>query len=590
MKLKGNIRSQAPLVFVALSLALLWATGSLHFGPAPEPHVEAEAATGHEGHDHAPGDSHEPGDWCAEHGVPESACTKCDPSIAAAFKARGDWCPEHDLPESVCPACNIAVPHEGADGALQALASVECEHGAPAVDCDDCRFEIGVVKVERSIADSLITTGTVEEREAHRTLTLTGEVGLARTRVVDVSTTAGGRVLEVNVDLGEHVETGDLLAVVHSGELGQAKAAYLKALTDCEIAGKEQERQAAMTEALGKLVVKLGDGAAPEEAPRTPDALIDLPPGLVGEWKSKLVGAATKLRLARLIHEREKALEERGISARAEHESAHQELEVAEAEYAALLEEVKLSSQLEKLKADNAERQACAAMIAAEQRLMVLGVDRETLGKLGEREPDAEFARLEIRAPRAGTVSALELSPGRYVSADESLFTIADLSRLWVWCDLYERDLALVAREVSEGRSLDVELRVAPFPGEVFPGRLDLLGSEVDEHTRTIKVRIQVDNPAGMLRPGMYADVALRVPTGGRALMVPRTAVLSDEGETFVFQYWRDDLWVRRDVTVLDSWGDFVGIEGAVPQGARVAASGGFMLKSDVLRGKMGAG
>lgn len=66
-------------------------------GPAPSPsakHAPAGVVPG----------SHE--DWCAEHAVPESMCTRCNPSLAAAFQASGDWCPEHGLPESQCKACN----------------------------------------------------------------------------------------------------------------------------------------------------------------------------------------------------------------------------------------------------------------------------------------------------------------------------------------------------------------------------------------------------------------------------------------------------------------------------------------------------
>jgi len=75
-------------------------------GPAPAPTAAPAAATGAGQHAAAgvtPG-SHE--DWCTEHGVPESQCTKCNPTLVAAFKATGDWCAEHGLPESQCLLCN----------------------------------------------------------------------------------------------------------------------------------------------------------------------------------------------------------------------------------------------------------------------------------------------------------------------------------------------------------------------------------------------------------------------------------------------------------------------------------------------------
>ncbi len=89
-------------LLLALPLLFLAACGAT----APEAAVSAQLTqppSQHAAADAAPG-SHE--DWCAEHAVPESQCTRCDPSLVPAFQATGDWCPEHALPESQCVACN----------------------------------------------------------------------------------------------------------------------------------------------------------------------------------------------------------------------------------------------------------------------------------------------------------------------------------------------------------------------------------------------------------------------------------------------------------------------------------------------------
>jgi cobalt-zinc-cadmium efflux system membrane fusion protein len=168
--------------------------------------------------------------------------------------------------------------------------------------------------------------------------------------------------------------------------------------------------------------------------------------------------------------------------------------------------------------------------------------------------------------------------------------TIADLSELWVWCDLYERDLGVVASELAKGEAVPATVRVAPFPGADFAGKLDLVGSEIDVHTRTVKARIRVPNADGRLRAGMFADVSLAIAGEGHVLAVPRTAVLSDEGDHFLFLHWKDDFWVRRDVDLRAVFDEFAIVEGDLAVGATVATGGAFMLKSDVLREKMGAG
>jgi len=134
-----------------------------------------------------------------------------------------------------------------------------------------------------------------------------------------------------------------------------------------------------------------------------------------------------------------------------------------------------------------------------------------------------------------------------------------------------------------------VAVKVSAFK-EPFNGTLDLISSEMDESTRTVKVRVQVENGQGRLKPGMFADVAVELPTGKAAILIPRTAVLNDEGTYFAFQHWKQDLWLKRDVTLGKSQDDLVEIVEGLEPGARIVTSGAFLFKSDVLRAKMGAG
>ena len=564
------------------------------------------AQQGHEGHDHAEHDAdaheghddgfgEEGGAWCIEHGVPEDVCTRCNADLIAAFKKKGDWCAEHSLPESHCeactPGCTTKLGKGGAKATFDpsALAKRQCEHKLPILECNDCRYEVGAVKVRPSVAKALLTTAKVERRKASATLRLTGEVQLDQTRVVDVPPTASGRVLRVNAFLGQQVKRGDVLAVIHSGDFGEAKAAYLTASIQDEIARKEQERQSGVTGALQKLLARLErDTAESSESLKTPRK--NPADGLVGEWKSKLLGSASRLRRARVVHAREKDLLEKGVSSKADHEAAHQEWEAAEADYAALVEEVRLNLSLDKLRADNAVRRADATLNAAEQRLHIFGLDHAAVQALGQSKSNGDFAQLEAKAPRSGTLTAQTVSMGKFVETTQSLYTIADLSNLWVWCDVYERDFAKLHTRLAEGKPLKVALRVAAFGDTAFEGVLDHVGSAVDTRTRTIKVRVQVANPEGKLKPGMFAQVEVTLAVTTRAAMVPRSAVLTDAGTAFVFQQWKDDLWFRRDIVAGDTVGDLVVVDSGLEEGATIAATGGFMLKSDVLRNKMGAG
>ena len=199
------------------------------------------------------------------------------------------------------------------------------------------------------------------------------------------------------------------------------------------------------------------------------------------------------------------------------------------------------------------------------------------------------FAQLEIKAPRAGVIIAQNITEGRFVENSQALYTIADTSNVWVWCDLYERDLGPLHERLAKGDKPRANIKVTAF-ADIFPGAVDLLDSAINETTRTVKLRVQVANEHGKLRPGMFAAVVIPLTDGTKVALVPRQSVLSDGGRKFAFVHWKDDLWLRRDVNIGRPQGEMVEVLSGLLAGDKVVASGGFLFKSDILREKMGAG
>ncbi|MFH1741626.1 MAG: efflux RND transporter periplasmic adaptor subunit [bacterium] len=593
---KFNHGSTAIFVFIFLTALFLWLTGNLHIGSVETVSASIEHAEGEHGHGTAESGGEAARDhgedWCEEHEVPESGCTRCNPSLIDIFKEKGDWCAGHNVPESQCAICNPGCKdsaghaHGGPVADLDELENVECEHEVPIVQCNSCRFEAGVVKIPPAMADALIKTGEVERRGAVTTLRLTGEVQLDQTRVVDVPPAGRGWITQVSALLGDRVEEGDVLAVIHSEDAGQAKAFYLTAHTRFEIARKEQERQSSMNAALRKLLQRLENESESLKVQNSNGLASEW----IGEWKSKLIGSKARVQLARSVYEREEDLQKKKASSKADYEKALQELQIAEAEQASLIEEVHLNMSLDQLHADNSLKQAEADLKAAEQRLYIIGLDEQAIRDLPRQSDSKSFARLEIKAPRTGTVIAQNVTKGHFVEISESLYTIADLSNLWVWCDVYERDLAVIHTALAERKFPQAKVKVAAFPDAPFFGEVDLIRSLLDEHTRTAKIRVQTRNEHAMLKAGMFANVEIEIPTGKQIALLPQEAVLSDEGKSFVFEHWKDDLWARRDVEVGKSNGGFTEVLDGLSEGAQIVTGGAFMLKSDVLREKMGAG
>ncbi|MBW2253781.1 MAG: efflux RND transporter periplasmic adaptor subunit [Deltaproteobacteria bacterium] len=146
----------------------------------------------------------EAGDWCAEHALPESMCTVCNPGLIDGFKASGDWCAEHGFPESVCPICNPVEPPPGA-GAF--------------VPGTRIRFRSPELEAKVGIQTARVGTGGLGVG-----VEATARVSFDANRVAEVHAPVAGVVREVKVDLGDTVTVGTPLVVVESGAVGELRA------------------------------------------------------------------------------------------------------------------------------------------------------------------------------------------------------------------------------------------------------------------------------------------------------------------------------------------------------------------------------
>ncbi len=322
----------AAAVFVGVCGLLLTATG---FFVDDRPAAAAKTEGGHEHGDHDDhADAHGPAsaapDACCPPGAETGPASAAGPHAGEGHDEHAD----HDGHAHGGPGAVNLAP--------QVIETKRCEHAVRTIDCQECRFEVGVVKLRPDVAAALLKTATVQRGGLASSLRLTGEVRFDQTTVADLTPAVAGKVLSVKARLGQRVDQGEVLAVLHSGELGEAKAAWLEALTAAQIAAKERDRQSAVAAALKTLMDRLKAGSSDADPGGQP----------LGEWRSRLVGASARLQQARAVCERERTLVDKQASSQAELESAQRELATAQAEYAALVEEVELNVQLEKLRAE----------------------------------------------------------------------------------------------------------------------------------------------------------------------------------------------------------------------------------------------
>ena len=172
--------------------------------------------------------------------------------------------------------------------------------------------------------------------------------------------------------------------------------------------------------------------------------------------------------------------------------------------------------------AQNGETDAQADLKAAEQQLRILGVDKDHPGDT-----------VKVYAPITGVIVAQNTTAagaaGLTATGASGSLTVADLSHLWVVCDVYENDLA----QVHLGEVADITLDA--FPGKVRKGTISDIGAVLDPQLRTAKVRIQVPNPDNLLRIGMFATASFHTNRAQTALAVPSDAVLHLHDRDFVY-------------------------------------------------------
>ena len=209
---------------------------------------------------------------------------------------------------------------------------------------------------------------------------------------------------------------------------------------------------------------------------------------------------------------------------------------------------------------------------AARQRLLfwdIRPVDIERLEQTGE-----ALRALDIHAEHGGYVVQKTAFHGMRITPADTLFDIADLSHLWVLADVYESDLPSVRLGMAG------ELTVPYLPGTRWKGAVTYVAPTVDEKTRTIKVRIEVDNAGGLLKPDMFADVFLRQ-DAGEGLVVPESAVISAGDRRLVFVDREDGRLEPREVQLGVKAGGAYQVLSGVSEGERVVTSANFLLDSE---------
>lgn len=212
-------------------------------------------------------------------------------------------------------------------------------------------------------------------------------------------------------------------------------------------------------------------------------------------------------------------------------------------------------------------------------RLELLGVPREEINRL-DREHTIK-ANMPLHAPFDGRVITRNITKGEVVETDQKLFTVANLTDVWVIGNVPEKDVRFIRKDQH------VNVVLAAYPHALFTGIITYIGDVLDPATRTMSLRVTVSNPDRLLKPEMFAIVSVMSTSSPDALSVPLSAVQDGSTGKMVFVQQEVGEFEARTVKLGNEDGDVVRVLEGVKAGEQVVTKGSFVLKSEMERHKI---
>lgn len=490
---------------------------------------------------------------------------------------------------------------------VSAVATYELTgHRSATVAAEETPAKAAAVQIP-GIKTAVATTG-----QGWDTLVLTGKISVPSDKLVQISPRIEGKVTAAYPKVGDTVRQGQVLAVISSVALAEARATHRQALARLDAVRKEltRELQAANLGA---------NSARPLEEARAES--LDAQ-GALADSKSELVQARSELAKSESELAQCKARLDRARELFADQIVSRQDVETAETEFkmdtaavdSARSKTTQAETRIEKAKSRSdiarqylareekvykgkvvdarAVQSAKSAVVAARtdveaaaDRIRVLGAN-----------PGGSGEAVTVTCPISGRVVSRHINIGEMASPASVLFTVANLSQVWAEADVYEKDLA----KVRKGQL--AEIRVDAYPDRVFAGKVDSVGDMLSAESRTAKVRCVVGNSQGMLKGEMFAKVSLITARRGSTVLIPKEAVLDDAGGKIIFTPCMEcpedvkagtnacGAYDKFPVETGSVQGSQIEVLKGLEPGTRVVTVGHYQIKAAIGSGKLEAG
>ena len=453
-----------------------------------------------------------------------------------------------------------------------------------------------------------------------------GQVVPDESKFAYITPRAAGIVRTVKARIGQDVQAGFVLAMIDSPEVAKARFALYTCLQELQIARTKAEYLTETYRNTHELLGMLRAKELPEKIHR------QFQDRLLGDNRDRLLTAYANLRLQSENIKRQVELNEQRVITPKQFQQARADYEMAEATYQGLMDQMEYTNKLAKVSAEQSLQRAETELRVAREQLRVLGLPPDGTepdikdGKVVGVQPDGSLLALghsradqvkpdailegdegegasvmpvgaaggddtksrnlpvstyAIWAPFDGTVLDREqIVPGVYVETTHRIFTMSDLSSVWVEVAIHESQYGALSRS----RDAAVLLSSPAYHGRQFPAEVIYTGDTVDPKSRTIKLLARAENRDRALKPGMFVDVSLRLKGALKAIVIPDAAIVSEDNHKIVFVQTGPEQFERRVVVTGAYDGDKIAVLKGIEPGDKVVVEGAFKLKSKAVQ------
>ena len=399
---------------------------------------------------------------------------------------------------------------------------------------------------------------------------LTGEIDFNADKVAHVVPRFTGVVREVKKDEGDYIKKGEIVAILESRELADAKSNYLNDVKLVSLAKVELEREKIIFKNTTLMLDLLKKGTSLD------DLQNQLKNSIIGESRAQLIPAYAKLNFAKATYHREKDLFEKEISPESDYLLALEGYKSAEAKYIALIEKTSYQARWALLQKEKTADTADLNLQTATQKLLALGLSQSEIKKISINQ---KLTRYEIRSPIKGTVIEKHITIGEAVKKDDNIYVLADLSDVWGKITIPSKDL----QSVKEGQRVSVK---SEKTGLKANGVLAHIHAAMDEKTQSVTGKVVIPNKEKKWRPGQFITVEIVKEESSLPVAVSSEAIQTFRDWSVVFVKY-GNLFEVRPLELGRNNGQWVEILEGLAPGEKYAAQNSFVLKAEV--GKEGA-